>query len=101
MHKIDMENADNKGEILEMLDSCDAAVMLAVHDNGVMTTVNGAVWKGDYSTPDPTYSETMLAALNALTSMCLETVGPRETVDILTEALKDYSGIGHNAPTSH
>jgi hypothetical protein len=95
------EHVDNRDEILEILDSCDAAVMLAVHDNGEMTTVNGAVWKSDHNTSDPTYSETMLAALNALTSMCLETVGPRETVDILTEALKDYSGIGHNAPTSH
>ena len=95
------EHADNKGEIFELLDSCDAAVMLAVHDNGEMTTVNGAVWKGDHSTSTPTYSETMLAALNALTSMCLETVGPRETVDILTEALKDFSGKGINVPTSH
>jgi len=95
------EHADNRDEIVGMLDSCDAAVVLAVHDNGEMTTVTGAVWKSDHNTSDPTYSETMLAALNALTSMCLETVGPRETVDILTEALKDYSGIGHNAPTSH
>jgi len=80
----------NKEEMLEMIQIADAAVLLTVHDNGEMNTVNGAIWKNSKDTLSPTYQETMMAALGALTSMCLETVGARETVSMLTETLEEF-----------
>lgn len=81
----------DKEEMLEMIQQADSAVLLTIHDNGEMNTVNGAVWKNNKDTPTPTYQETMIAALGALTSMCLETVGPQETVSMLTETLEDFA----------
>ena len=80
----------NKEEMLGMIQQADAAVLLTVHDNGEMNTVNGAIWKNNKDTLSPTYQETMMAALGALTSMCLETVGPQETVSMLTETLEEF-----------
>ena len=80
----------NREEMLEMIQQADAAVLLTVHDNGEMNTVNGAIWKNNKDTLSPTYQETMMAALGALTSMCLETVGPKETVSMLTETLEEF-----------
>jgi hypothetical protein len=81
----------NKEEMLEMIQQADSAVLLTVHDNGDISTVNGAIWKNNKDTPSPTYQETMMAALGALASMCLETVGPHETVTLLTETLEEFA----------
>lgn len=81
----------NKEEMLGMIESADAAVLLTVHDNDEMSTVNGAIWKNNKDTPSPSYQETMMAALGALTSMCLETVGAQETISMLTETLQEFA----------
>lgn len=80
----------NKEEMLEMIQQADSAVLLAIHDNGETNTVNGAIWKNNKDTPSPTYQETMIAAFGALTSMCLETVGPQETISMMTETLEEF-----------
>jgi hypothetical protein len=81
-------------EMQEMMLNSHASVLLSIRakesDDHITTEVNGIVFRNGEMEGGADYDETMLAALSALTSMCLETVGPQETLQALTECIEKY-----------